>query len=473
MATQSGHKVLRVGVIQNGRIIEERLLRTREPVRIGSDAKNTFPTVGQGVPQKFVLFDVASNRYVVRFTSDMSGRISLGDQLYDLKALRDTGKAAAAGDGAWGVAIDERSRGKVTVGDVTFLFQFVTPPPLRAASRLPTNMRGGLLFFINSVMGLHGLFLFTTIFSLAAQVSVVAWLIYWVPPPKRTGEFTLDDRFVRIVTPEEREEQEEDDTSDVETSDDGDPVDPVDAEPDPDPTPEPERQVEQPREATPPPPGSRTREEISQRVRQESALGVLMTSEGGVDVGLSQITSISNRSAEDIIANSAVLGAGGDGIVSTTGLGAGEGGMGDGDVTRAQIGDGERRSTVAAQAETTRTTGREAREVTASVRGGRESTAGSGQADQDNMRAVLRRGQSQIERCYQRGLGSNPSLSGRIEIEFTIGGDGRVSGASLRSNELGDVVGSCILDSVRRWRFDPPSGGDVTVRRPYILSPGG
>ena len=41
MSAQHG-KVLRVGVILGGKIVEERLIRTRETVTIGQSAKNTF-----------------------------------------------------------------------------------------------------------------------------------------------------------------------------------------------------------------------------------------------------------------------------------------------------------------------------------------------------------------------------------------------------------------------------------------------
>ena len=73
----------------------------------------------------------------------------------------------------------------------------------------------------------------------------------------------------------------------------------------------------------------------------------------------------------------------------------------------------------------------------------------------------------------QRGLARDPELSGRFMLEFTIGSDGRVTDARLPTNELGEDVGTCIVGAVRRWRFDAPDGGEVTVRRPYILASGG
>ena len=41
-APEGGTKILRIGIIQNGKIVEERLVRKRENVTIGQSTKNTF-----------------------------------------------------------------------------------------------------------------------------------------------------------------------------------------------------------------------------------------------------------------------------------------------------------------------------------------------------------------------------------------------------------------------------------------------
>ena len=42
MAAGDTHKVLRIGVIQGGKIVEERVLPARQPATVGSGSRNTI-----------------------------------------------------------------------------------------------------------------------------------------------------------------------------------------------------------------------------------------------------------------------------------------------------------------------------------------------------------------------------------------------------------------------------------------------
>ncbi|MCA9564935.1 MAG: AgmX/PglI C-terminal domain-containing protein [Myxococcales bacterium] len=95
---------------------------------------------------------------------------------------------------------------------------------------------------------------------------------------------------------------------------------------------------------------------------------------------------------------------------------------------------------------------------------------GPGELDVDNLDRRLSRYNGEIQRCYERVLPDHPGLQGRIEVQFTIGSSGRVEDAELRRNELNEEVARCIEGRVRRWRFDAPEGGSVTVRREYLLT---
>ena len=467
MATkQAREKILRVGIIQNGRIIEERLLRNRDSVTVGQKLNNSFVIASNAFPSSFVMFDVKGGKYVLNYTAKMSGRILLAKSVHDLKSLAKSGKAKASA-GGWSLQLSERARGKVTLGDVTILFQFVNPPPLRVLPQLPANMRGGLLLFLSSVMGLNGAFLASMIFSTVSQVGAVLWLVLMVPPaPRVTGIEALPDRFVSIIEPEE-EEPPELDPSDLELSEDG-----LATEIEED---EPEEAAEEPEESGEQEVAeeTRTRDEIREQarevVRQESALAAFYGGGENADgPTLGFTASLTDRRAEEVLANQTALGenVGSGGIVSRSGLGTSSGA--EGEVGRARVGGGE--SEVAAAATTERTEERDTVRVRASVRG-RDAQTRGGTLDQDNLQRTLRRKRSDIERCYERALAGDPELSGRILVEFTIGTDGRVSSASLRENTVGSAVGSCVEGRVRRWRFDPPEGGTATVRVPYILEP--
>ncbi|HEV3026917.1 MAG TPA: energy transducer TonB, partial [Planctomycetota bacterium] len=50
-------KILRIGVIQGGKIIEERHLKRRDTVSIGLDSRNTIVVPASNLPQSFPVFE--------------------------------------------------------------------------------------------------------------------------------------------------------------------------------------------------------------------------------------------------------------------------------------------------------------------------------------------------------------------------------------------------------------------------------
>src|SRR5262245_46242284 len=74
---QSGPKVLRIGLIQAGKIVEERIIRTRETVSIGTSEKNHFIIPADDFPSRFELFQLVGGDYILNFSDAMSGRVAL------------------------------------------------------------------------------------------------------------------------------------------------------------------------------------------------------------------------------------------------------------------------------------------------------------------------------------------------------------------------------------------------------------
>ncbi|KAB2897570.1 MAG: hypothetical protein F9K40_12670 [Kofleriaceae bacterium] len=142
---QSGHRrrILRIGVLLGGKIVEERLIRERADVSLGQSAKNTFSIPIEGLPRQFVIFGVHEGRYVLNFTKNMDGRVSDGDRVMTLDVARNQGGARMVGE-HWAMPLSEHARGKVSVGELTLLFQFVTEPPMQPRPMLPHSVRGTL-----------------------------------------------------------------------------------------------------------------------------------------------------------------------------------------------------------------------------------------------------------------------------------------------------------------------------------------
>src|SRR5207245_9913789 len=59
----------------------------------------------------------------------------------DIGALK--GQARRVGN-AYQLRLTEEARGKVVVGETTFIFQFVAPPPVQPRPQLPLAVKGGL-----------------------------------------------------------------------------------------------------------------------------------------------------------------------------------------------------------------------------------------------------------------------------------------------------------------------------------------
>ena len=53
MAQATGPKVLRIGLVQGGRVIEERIIKQRTSVTIGQSEKAMFVIPAQNVPSQF------------------------------------------------------------------------------------------------------------------------------------------------------------------------------------------------------------------------------------------------------------------------------------------------------------------------------------------------------------------------------------------------------------------------------------
>ena len=94
-------KVLRVGMLVEGRIVEERIVKD-----------GSFPLEG-------ARFEKTPSGYRLAWSRGTVGRVALAGQIIDL-----------TGEGE--IALTDDARGKIVLGKVTLLFQLVEPPPAQA-----------------------------------------------------------------------------------------------------------------------------------------------------------------------------------------------------------------------------------------------------------------------------------------------------------------------------------------------------
>src|SRR5262249_16035635 len=105
MPQVTGPKVLRIGLVQGGKVIEERVIKQRTHVTIGPSEKSMFVVPSQSVPPSFRLFGLIGNEYHLNFLDGMTGQIPLATGICDLAALR--GQAKRTPQGAYQIRLTE------------------------------------------------------------------------------------------------------------------------------------------------------------------------------------------------------------------------------------------------------------------------------------------------------------------------------------------------------------------------------
>ncbi len=101
---------------------------------------------------------------------------------------------------------------------------------------------------------------------------------------------------------------------------------------------------------------------------------------------------------------------------------------------------------------------------------GAEATVAQG-LDRDQIAAVINRNLGQVRFCYEQALQGDPTVKGRVSVDFTIGGNGLVKAAGIDNSTLNAKgVEDCIVLRLKTWKFPLPEGGvDVKVTYPFVL----
>lgn len=214
-AVRTGPKVLRVGLVSAGRVLEERVIKKRTSVTVGEGGRSTFVA---STPD-LALFERVGDRYVLNFTEAMTGRVAQGDRIADLGSLRAHARRTRLG---FQVDLREDARGKISVGDATFLFQFVDAPPPSARPQLPLSVKGGLASQIDWTLTVIAAFSFLLHFGFvgsmyadwsdqpvdaAVTVQGLADMLQQIPPPAVESAETPDPAQDRVSKPSPAPEQ--------------------------------------------------------------------------------------------------------------------------------------------------------------------------------------------------------------------------------------------------------------------------
>lgn len=434
VAQQSGPKVLRIGLVQAGRVIEERIIKQRTSVVVGQNEKSTFVVPTPNIPPQFKLFELIGSDYYLNFLDGMTGRVALATGISDLAALR--GQAKRVGP-AYQVRLTEEARGKVVIGDITFLFQFVAPPPPQPRPQLPLSVKGGLASQIDWTLTIIAAFSFMFHFGfIGAMYS--DWLDPVVGEENIAGLIDMTKNLPAPPPVEEKSDQPTDTTSNTKAE-------------------EKKADTSQKSNATP---GKISDTKAAALAQEAQAMQMQMLAAFG---GTTAVQGALNRSDVPVgdlsqVAQSAagVTNTGGD-LHLAAGGGATIPGQRGGLNQLGQTGGGG-----GGQAGQTR-----------DVKGptGTESVGSlSTSAPVANAEAAIAKLRPGFRSCYNKGLANDPSMAGKIVLAIKIGANGDVNDVSkVGGSGLSSDVEQCIIKRARNGSFDAPGGSGSTIQVPVTF----
>ena len=89
----------------------------------------------------------------------------------------------------------------------------------------------------------------------------------------------------------------------------------------------------------------------------------------------------------------------------------------------------------------------------------------------DSIFDVINQNQRAMSLCISQSMKAGEKLSGRMEVEMSIGATGTVRSAAIGTPRFGNTaIGKCTVKTVKRWKFPAFNGQPVTVIFPYVLS---
>ncbi|MCP4606872.1 MAG: AgmX/PglI C-terminal domain-containing protein [Proteobacteria bacterium] len=453
-------KVLRIGIIQSGKIIEERIIRQRDTVTVGQSEKNTFIIASSELPTRFEMFENKSGGdYTLSFTENMEGRVSVSGEVKELAELKASGTAKKKGK-TYQLPLTEQTRGKLAIGDSTILFQFVAPPPIQPRPQLPAAVRGGVFKNLE-------LFMATTwVISLVAHVSFLAYLEMTDWPVVSSWDKYL--QYQELVAPAEATFKKNTPVTEKGEGEGDEEEEEGEKEVQPQKKAKTKAKVEGPKKSA--------SEVARERAEKRAALAEQLA-QRGINKILGSLSNSGEGAIVDVLRGGDV-GADQDELlsqVSGVGVATGEagslrgpaGGKGSGeaaDISQLRMKGGDANvKTAGAGTE---------RKVKGKVRRRNPSAVdGTGVLNPQEVAKVVNRRLGAIKGCYERALRRNPNLEGKITIRFTIAGSGKVSTARTTLNELSPDVGNCIVSAFKRFRFPQPDGGSLTVEYPFMFTP--
>lgn len=431
-------RVLRIGVLLDNKMVEERMVRERTSVSIGQSMKNTFSIPVDGLPLEYTMFAIEDDKYVLRFLGKMDGRLSdSGGQVSTLEQLK--AKGAVKKDGHWEVKLGDSSRGKITLGELTVLFQFVSEPPRQPKPMLPASVRGTFADRFDPRLSI------ILAISIIAHFTIMIIAIYAVDPEddnmaERAFNMVFrQDTFTADITPPPTETKAE------AGSDAGSAAKPAD------------KKADKPTKA--PPKGNDGGGHDSKapvQLRDDDVAAMVNGLTGSGPNGRSA-ADMANRSAQidlgtarnEVLDSNRSVGVGGN-----SGRGSrDDGGSRPGTGTGPNLGGAPSGIESAGGGKTTEHSPQGRISITE-----KSSSDDSTLTPEMVLSKIMSAYMAGLKRCYKTFLNKDASARGRVTLSLTVNGTGRTTKGS--ASGFAPEVDACITAQMGSWHFPSPKDKD-------------
>ncbi len=448
-------KALRVGVIHNGKVLDEQIFRKPETIFIGDTAKSHFVIPSSSLPSKFPIFYYKAGRYELVIMGDMTGKVFLKGKVVKIEEVVKKGMLKKRGK-AYVLPLSKDARGKVSVGSAIVLFQFIVPPPKPPKLKLPKSIRGSWTQHMDWPFFMTQSILFVIGFSIISYMLTL-------PAPEPSQLEKVSNRFAKLIAPPEKIKVEE--KSDMEEGEGQKQVQNTQAKKE-------QKQEEAKQETKKEKKQHRSPDDIEkeQRIRREEMKKKV------AGKGLLKLIGSKGESGEGGIISDVLSEGGKDRDIDSALAGVKQIGIAKSSADRSRKGDAEGVETVKAKklkvkksAGRAKVAQKKEREIKARATMG--TTEVDGSVDQNSIKRTVRRHSRAIQRCYERVLKTDPTLKGKIAVSFMINMRGRVEMVEISEDTMNSAkVASCIKGVVKRWRFPKPDGGPAQVTFPFVFS---
>lgn len=448
--TSQGPRVLRVGVIHDDMLVAEGYYHPEEasPLVIGNEPGTHLHTPWATGIHRLPLFQHKDGKWQLRVGGDLAGVILKDGRTHDVAAVR----AAALAKGTSPrndivIPLTEATSGRLKFRDTRILFQFAHPPrppaPLPLGRRLVRVARRLDWVFVNLLLAM---FVFQGLGMVVLQLN-------YEPPADDPGFLSVPN--VKVFVPEKppevtkRDEPEKAEKGPAEKTD-------APAEPEKQDRPRPDKPLD----------AAERKAQIQQKLNKQTIIRYLAAVTEGDNNNIVSNDQVGARLAAAWDGTPGVIGDEGEtrsgaryvdkgGLVGKTASlsDADLGNTGTAAVDSGKAAEVKVRSRISADAA--------------------DEVFGSGALEKSAISGVVQRRLGAIKACYERELKANPTLGGKVVVQFTIQESGRVGDVKIVSDSTGEPrVGKCIANQIGHFKFPQPEGGSVTASYPFVLQPG-